>query len=165
MAAISHLFRQVNGGFSRWSSGAAEFFTDERSDGFSSRARIRCRLEGLGSDELALLDTAAEWSVIGRKTAELLEVDGAASLDKIRYSTRLGVFEGSLHRVAVSLLAKPGWGQDLVIDATVAVLERWPGPVVLEFQGLLERVRIAFDPGERFGSGVVYFGAATGETE
>ena len=68
------------------------------------------------------------------------------------------MLKGSLSRLNVSLLAEPDHGKDLSVDATVAVIPNWPGPVVLGYQGFLERLRFAIDPGNIPGNELILFG-------
>lgn len=71
-------------------------------------------------------------------------------------STRLGRIEGRLHRLSVTLVADDG--RDLQVAATVLIAPEWLGPPVLGYRGLLERVRIALDPGVADDDQWLYFG-------
>ena len=73
-------------------------------------------------------------------------------------STRFGVLKGDLVRLAVTLLADPDCGVDLTVDATVAVIPDWPGPIILGYQGFLERLRFALDPGNTLDGELFFFG-------
>jgi hypothetical protein len=109
---------------------------------------IRCRLGTQETSEIAQLDTAAQWSVVGGEVAEELINDLQEVVDEqIQMSTRLGTLHGSLRRLRIELLADAGLGANVLVDATVAVLPDWTGPVMLGFHGFLERLRVAIDPG------------------
>lgn len=103
---------------------------------------VRCRLGSLSSNEIALLDTGATWSVIDYELAGLLDADLGEPIEAISLSTRFGVLKGTLSRLTITLLAESDWGSDLSVDAAVAVISDWPGPVVLGYQGFLERLRL-----------------------
>jgi hypothetical protein len=132
-------------GYEPWSTGSAVFFVGQEALSGRLPVAVRCRL-GSQKPVVALLDTAAAWSVIDGSTAELLEGHLEDLESPIRLSTRHGPQDGKLHRLEVELLADPDAGSDLSVDATVLVIPEWPGPVVLGFHGLLEHVRFALDP-------------------
>lgn len=140
-----------------WSVGAASFFMSYAQGSFTLPVAIRCRL-GTGTiDEMALLDTGAQWSVLGDWAVDLLG-DELDDLDEvIELSTRQGRFAGRVSRVRISLLADEDCGLDLPVEATVLVVAGWPGPTVLGYRGLLERVRFALDPGAD-GQPLFFFG-------
>jgi hypothetical protein len=97
----------------------------------------------------ALVDTAAPWCVVDPALAEVL---GLSTRSDTALSTRLGVVRGELHRVPLVLFADQG--RALTVEATVFASSHWSGPNVIGYQGFLERVRFAIDPGaQRF-----YFG-------
>ncbi len=140
-----------------WSGGAAQYLVEREINEQLLVVAARCRLGQLEVEELALLDTAAQWSVIGGEVAELVLADahdlGVAS---ITMSTRLGRIEGRLHRLPVTLVAEDG--NDLQISATVLIAPAWEGPIVLGYRGLLERVRVALDPGVADDDQWMFFG-------
>ena len=118
----------------------------------------RCRLGSLPSDEIALLDTGATWSVIDDELSALLDADLGKPIETISLSIRFGVLKGTLSRLTITLLTEPDWGTDLIVDATVAVIPDWPGPIVLGYQGFFERLRFALDPGDTSGRELILFG-------
>lgn len=149
------LHRKGKRGLEPWSTGAAIFRVAPEDSGWRMLVAVHCRLGGQ-KRVLALLDTAAEWSVVDGDTARLLR-DHLEDLElPITMMTRHGPFTGTLHRIDVELLADPTSGSDLMLDATVLVLPGWPGPVVLGFRGLLESVRFALDPDDQ--GPTFYFG-------
>lgn len=60
-------------------------------------------------------------------------------------STRLGRIRGVLHEMDVVIVAERG--DSISVSARVLVAPGWTGPVVLGYQGFLERLRFALDPG------------------
>ncbi|HEX4962382.1 MAG TPA: hypothetical protein VF173_16210 [Thermoanaerobaculia bacterium] len=108
------------------------------------RILVRIALGPLESPVLALMDTAAPWCVFRpemntRLQKSFLLIPGQAIL-----GTRLGLFQGSLYRGHLRLLAEEG--ESLNVEATVFVSPDWPGPNFLGYQGLLQRIRFAVDP-------------------
>jgi len=143
--------------FEAWSLGAAEFYPAHENQLIVG---VRCRLGTLEAEEIALLDTAAEWSVIGGDTADALAGDLGAHEQEITISTRLGKKTGTLRRLSVTLLADAGKGDSMDIEATVLVIDDWTGPVVLGYRGFMERLKVALDPGADAGAiPTLYFGA------
>lgn len=142
-----------------WSDGTAQYWIEHDSGDRTLVVAARCRLGTLGIDDLALLDTGAQWTVIGGELAGLL-ADQASDLgETVVMSTRLGRITGHFHRMNVTLVADDGL--DLEIGATVLFAPEWTGPVVLGYRGLLERVRLALDPGISNDDQWMYFGAAS----
>lgn len=95
-----------------------------------------------GSEVLAQLDTGAAWSVLAPDLARDL---GLSAGDPARMRTPLGVMDGFLVRVPFTLWADEG--EDLSIDGTFFVSERWPlGMSFLGYSGLLDSLRFAVDP-------------------
>jgi hypothetical protein len=154
---VATLYIQTPDEYCPWSCGSAPYVTKSDSDR-SLIVGVQCRLGNLEETDLALLDTAAEWSVIGTQTADLLEPALSEAVDSIEIQTRRGNFTGQLHRLTVSLVAEVGFGIDLAVDGTVLICPDWPGPTVLGYRGFLERVRIGLDPGSRFDEERLFFG-------
>jgi hypothetical protein len=98
------------------------------------------------TQDIALLDTASSWSMIHRRVTDSFSHEMELCSDPLRISSRFGVITGHLYRVDVSLLSDPGQGGDLTIPATICVSDDWPGPPVLGFGGLMERIRFAYEP-------------------
>jgi hypothetical protein len=140
-----------------WSSGAAEFFIHHPVGEFTLPVAVRCRFGRVDLEAVALLDTGAQWSVLGGGIAELLLGDLEDLGERIDLGTRLGRFTGALNRLDVILAADAELGRDLRIDATVLVVPDWPGPIVLGYRGLLERTRVALDPSVE-GRPMIFFG-------
>jgi len=147
---LEQLFKNIDNAFTQWSSGSALFF-DHYENGFSRlTVAVKCRIGNIEDTYFALLDTGAEWSVIGGELSEILEC--GSPIAQISMSTKNGKYSGYLHRINIGLLADPECGCDLNIESTVAVLSEWTGPIVLGYRGFLERLRFAFDPGIMPGS-------------
>jgi len=119
---------------------------------------IRCHIGSLEETDIALLDTGAEWSVIGGETAKILEDELDSPFVSFAMSTRLGRISGSLHRINICLLAEGNLSHDLTVESSVFVTREWEGPIVLGYRGFLERIRFALDPGVAPGEQMFYFG-------
>lgn len=100
-----------------------------------------------------MVDTAAPWCVLESALASLLVDREGILVPRQALSSRPGSFTGDLRRSAITLLADEG--DSLTIEATVFVCPDWPGPNVIGYNGLLERIRFAVDPS----ANLFYFGA------
>lgn len=140
-----------------WAIGAAVYDIDkEIAPGQSLVVGVRCRFGDLEAEDLALLDTGGQWSVIGGELGEILEADLGDAERPLTMSTRYGSLNGTLHRIVIHLTADRG---DCVsVEASVVVIPDWPGPPVLGYRGFLERLRFALDPGCWDGNQWFYFG-------
>lgn len=127
-----------------WSKGAKEFLADYNSGSSLYNIAVSCQLGSLDIEEIAMLDTGSTWSVIGDEIAEIISGDLSAPMDHLKFSTRLGRFNGYMHRLNITL--KADWGEDLLIECTVVVLQSWPGPTVLGYKGFLENINFAIEP-------------------
>jgi hypothetical protein len=131
-----------------WCTDWAGYRVGVRAPGHPLVVGARCRLAGTALTTEALVDTGAEWSVVGGEMVKLVEPQASRMGQTIHYSTRLGVLQGDFYRMGVELVADHG--QNLHVDATVLLMPEWRGPaVVLGYRGLLERVRFALEPGVR----------------
>lgn len=140
-----------------WSRGAARYEALVESNGSKLVVAVNCAIGEYPTRLLALLDTGAQWSMLPS------EIAGRAGLgagdEEISMRTRFGRITGHLHTASVTLLAEKG--EDLAVEARVIVSDEWSGPIVLGYQGLLERVRIALDPGSTSADGQwLYFARA-----
>jgi hypothetical protein len=155
---MEQLFKQTNGHNILWSSGCSVFFVSRKQGSSFLHVAVKCRIGSREETDLALLDTGAEWSVIGGETAKILGDELGSPIERFTMSTRLGRIQGSLHRINISLLAEQNSGHDLTVDSSVFVSEEWLGPIVLGYRGFLERIRFALDPGVVPGEQMFYFG-------
>jgi hypothetical protein len=147
--------------FSPWT-GGAPLHLETWQGGRRMIMGVPCKI-GQNIKKIALLDTAAQWSVIGGKLAQMILEEQTLSVPthiSLSLSTRLGKFKGYIHRVEVSLIAEKGFGHDLVVDGSFVIAPAWIGPMVLGFHGFLERIRFAIDPGTcNHKSAHIYFAA------
>jgi len=153
------LFKKAQGGWDDWSTGAAVFHIAANDPRGITRGKIivgvQCRIHDFEEIDMALLDTGAEWSMIGGDIAQ--EFDNyPTAIPNITIKTRYGEIEGRLVTSSITLVADVG--RDLLMESTIFVSEEWPGPIVLGFRGFLEKLRIALDPGVRDGEQLFYFG-------
>ena len=127
-----------------WSKGVAKFVVQERIPEGLLVVGVRCRLADSSDQYLALLDTGAQYSVIGGEYAELVASQVHKTGGCLTMQTRLGKVEGDLCRMTITLIADDG--DDLSVDSTVLLCPEWDGPLVFGYMGLLDRLRIALDP-------------------
>jgi hypothetical protein len=140
-----------------WCVGAARLGIQVRVRGSKLLVAAHCRFGQPGLATLALLDTGAEWSVLGGDLAEALEPEAEDEHLDVEISTRLGSVRGRLHRLAVTLVAEEG--EDLCVSASVLLAPTWPGPPVLGYRGFLERIRLGLDPGDGPSDPWLFFGS------
>ncbi len=140
-----------------WAIGAAVYDIDkEIAAGQSLMVGVRCRFGSLECEELALLDTGAQWSVIGGELGEILADQLGEAQRRLRMSTPHGNLDGNLHRLDIHVVADRG--RCISVESSVVVIPTWPGPPVLGYRGFLERLRFALDPGCRDRNQWFYFG-------
>ncbi len=116
---------------------------------------VWCELEGSDEPLRAFVDTGAQWAVLPGDLAASLGIDAEGEgLGRRTLHTRLGVLNGCLERHVITLTATNG--ENVTFDATWFVSNDWWGPIVLGWNGCLDRVRFAFDPeDERFLFGAI----------
>ncbi len=122
----------------------------------------RCRLASQPVVELALLDTGACWTLIPTELADEISNELVPTGELVSLSTRLGQYEGELHRLRVTLVADEG--SDLSVEATVFVPvgdSAWHGPLVLGYRGCLDRICFALSPAMNAGGISRWFFAGT----
>jgi hypothetical protein len=126
--------------------GGARALIHHQEDLFTFSIGLCCALGRRDRQINALFDTGAAWSVVGGDLLHILlpYMSPCGSTEKL--STRLGTFVGVPHRIPLHFLADQELGQDLEIDATFLVIEDWPGPVILGFNGCLEHIVFAYEP-------------------
>jgi hypothetical protein len=157
---MGQLLKQINGNHILWSRGCASFFMSYQIGFWNLPVAVKCRVGSLEATDLALLDTGAEWSVIGGEVAEILKDEIGLPTESFSISTRLGKISGSLHRIPISLLAEQNSGDDLTVESSVFVSDEWNRPIILGYRGFLERIRFALDPGVVPDEQTFYFGIA-----
>lgn len=116
------------------------------------RVVVRVQPRPLSNPVLAVLDTAAPWCILRPQIGELIADDLEAMPGSVKLGTRLGVFEGRLYRGWLTLLAQEGESLDL--EATFFLSPHWQGSNFIGYEGVLDRIRFAIDPG----ANLFYFG-------
>lgn len=129
---------------SDFATGACTFIDTAPGTLYEARIFVPVRLAGLDVDVTAMVDTAAPWCVLEGAIANLYADREASLVPRQRLSSRLGDHTGDLHRSPITLLADEG--DSLTVEATIFVCPDWPGPNVIGYNGLLERIRFAVDP-------------------
>lgn len=128
-----------------WWVGASRFEIGAMVDGHPLVVAARCRLGSVRGVTRALLDTGAQWSVVGGDLADALLVDAEDQSREIILHSRVGKLNGRAYRLPVTLLAEEG--EDLTIEASLVLCPSWSAPPVLGYGGFLERIRLGIDPG------------------
>ena len=128
-----------------WAGSSARPLIATEHEGAILTVAVACRIEDHPVEIEALLDTGATWSIIGGPLARVMEARLGTSGHAMILSTRFGRIHGVLHELEVVLVAERG--ESISLSATMLVAPGWTGPVVLGYQGFLERIRFALDPG------------------
>ncbi|HSN97239.1 MAG TPA: hypothetical protein VLS89_03040 [Candidatus Nanopelagicales bacterium] len=128
-----------------WWVGAARFEVGALVEGHPLVVAARCRLGSMPSATHALLDTGAQWSVVGGELAAELEQEAEEEGREIVLHSRLGQVKGRICRLGVTLVAEEG--ADLLVQASLVISPEWPAPPVLGYGGFLDRIRFGLDPG------------------
>ncbi|HEX8906688.1 MAG TPA: hypothetical protein VF771_17690 [Longimicrobiaceae bacterium] len=142
-----------------FANGEARFSSRPATEGERlSRMLIEIQLAGVSSP--AVLDTGGAYLVIDPGVGHRLGLTVDAALGHDRIVIRGFTVEGTIHRVPVTLSAHTG--EPLTFEATafwpdIPMGAQWTLPTYLGWQGCLERIRFAVDPGEE----LIYFGART----
>jgi hypothetical protein len=157
---MGQLFKQTNEHNILWSTGCSLYLVSSKVGHWRLPIAVKCRVGSLEETDLALLDTGAEWSVIGGETAKILEDELDLPTVSFKMSTRLGSISGSLYRINITLIAEKNRDYDLTVEGSVFVSKEWEGPIILGYRGFLERIRFALDPGVVPGEQMFYFGLA-----
>jgi hypothetical protein len=105
-----------------------------------------------------MLDTGAHWTLIGPDLIDELGDELGEAIGSVPMSTRLGSFQGTLHRLSIQLVAD--MGADFTVEGTCLALPDWPGPAILGFNGFLERLRLALEPATAQTEARIHFGGA-----
>ena len=99
-----------------------------------------------------MVDTAAPWCILEPDLAKAFEGSLESLTDIAVLDSRLGRFKGRLYRGSITILAEEG--ESLAVDATFFLSQDWTGGNFVGYQGFLERIRFAVDPGlNRFSFG------------
>lgn len=101
---------------------------------------------------MAVVDTAAPWCIFKPILGDFIRARQSPADENIGLSTRLGVIYGDLYRWPITLPAEEG--ENLEVEATIFLSPEWRGENFVGYQGLLQRIRFAVDPG----ANLFYFG-------
>lgn len=154
---IAQLVVRRNGnGELPWSTGCADLEINYQVGNCKLHTAVACKFGSLRTTELALLDTGAEYSIIGSDIINAVSSDLGPIDLPMTMSTRVGRMEGALRRLAITLVANTDCGVDLTVQATVFATQDWAHPPVLGFRGFLEWIHLALEPGQD--NPYLYFG-------
>lgn len=129
----------------QWYSGACPYVPDYEDREFQLLVAVPCHFDDDDAIEYALLDTAAHWCMLPAETARFLGYETSADPSLPPLHSRFGLLSGRIERVRLTFRAHQG--ENLVTEATCFISEDWPGPPVLGWKGVLERIRFGVDPG------------------
>lgn len=166
------LYRNINGQYSAWSTGANTISVLEQHEGpeksMTVPILVQCAITVDGQDYPvgALLDTGGTTSIMNEAFAKSIGVDltqGRQPLQPIGHGPM--VLEGKVHTVDLTLKAGSNpainWGQDLRMSANVFITPDWKRThLLLGIMGCLEHLRVGVELG--CGQGDIprwYFGA------
>jgi hypothetical protein len=141
-----------------WCCGWARFWVDQQMGSHVLTVAAQCRFGSQRGVDRALIDTGAQWSVIGGELARQVEADAFAIGEDVVLTTRLGTARGRFFFLDVTVVAEEGG--HLLVPATVVLAPSWLGPPVLGYRGFLDRIRFGFDPGDGPEDQWVFFGSA-----
>lgn len=135
--------------------GAAPYLSNVESGIGKLTLVVWCELGGGEEPLRAFLDSGAQWAMLPGDIAASVGIDAQGEgLGRRTLHTRLGSFNGCLERHPITLTATEG--ENVTFDATWFVSDDWWGPIVLGWNGCLDRVRFAVDPeDERFLFGAI----------
>jgi len=108
----------------------------------TAKVFVKIIFAGLDEARVAQVDTAAAYSILEADVATDLGLLGLQE-PWTRLSTRVGVLNGQLIRIPVTLVADEG--ESLHLDAVFFVSPDWRGGTFLGYTGFLDRLRIALD--------------------
>ena len=150
------LVQKIGENYQEWSAGYGRFFEYGRRPG-KIGVGVYCKIHQIPEDYVAMLDTAAEWPMVGGELAEELwnQLDRGETL---KIEARGECLIGELRRSTITLRRAKDGGEDLTLDSTIWISKDWHGPIVLGYRGFLERLRFALDPGIRYGAQLFYYG-------
>ena len=150
---------------SRLQTARGEVFATGEARWVSRRAHVDDRLTRLfvdvevaGVATSAVVDTGGAYLILHPELGAELGLGSRSGAHRDRLVIRGVTCAGSVHRLPLTLLAARG--ESLTFEATAFVPElehgeTWPLPSYLGWQGCLDRIRFAVDPGDE----VMYFGA------
>lgn len=108
---------------------------------------VSCSIGPTRRRQRAFVDTGARWSILPGDFAAAAEIDlDGVGLEPVVLQTRMGTLHGFLERAPVTLLADEG--KDAIVDVTWIVCPDWYGPIVIGWQGGLDRFRWGLDPAD-----------------
>lgn len=153
---MGQLSKKTGNNLVGWSTGYAEFGPKEFLF-HKVMVCVTCQVENFKRRDPAFLDTGSEFPIIGGELARRLK-NRPIERERVKVHTWLGDIVGDIVRLTITLIADEG--EDLPIESSVLLTEDWDEPeIVLGYDGFLNRVRVALDPGlEPQGQKLFYFG-------
>lgn len=141
---MAYLYEKENNHWIHWNGGSNLIYPFyEYAPGETLIIGIECHFPRWFKMGMALLDTGAQYSVVGEEVYAALSQTFQPTGEIIKMSTRRGLIKGVLERIEIRLVADVG--KDLNLETTFFLSEEWTGPTVLGFS-TLSQMRMALDP-------------------
>jgi predicted aspartyl protease len=144
---MAYLYEKENHHWVNWNGGSNVIYPfHEYAPGETLIVGVECTFPQLGKVveiEIALLDTGAQYSVVGKEIYAALSQILQPTGESVKMSTRRGSIQGMLERIEISLMAD--FGESLNLETIFFISEEWTGPTVLGFS-TLSQMRMALDP-------------------
>lgn len=154
---MKNLLISTTTGYADWGTGSAEY-SAHKIRGWKIDIGVRCKIEDWTQEYIALLDTGSTYCMIGGQPATALKDRFFDLSVPTVIRAHEGLIEGGLCSVDITLLAEVG--ENLTVSGAQVFIPRdpedWTGPLVLGYQGFLDRIKIALDPGVRLEDGQVF---------
>jgi hypothetical protein len=110
----------------------------------TAKVYVKLKLQGMERTFLAQLDTGAAWSILDTGIAEKLRLLDGVEGERRRLRTPLGIRDGHLVRLPLTLVADEG--ESLEMEGVFFVCRDWPVDLTfLGYSGLLDSIRFALD--------------------
>jgi hypothetical protein len=141
---MAYLYEKENNHWVNWNGGSNLIYPFYKyAPGETLIIGIECHFPQWSKMGMALLDTGAQYSVVGEEVYAALSQTFQPAGEIIKMSTRRGLIKGVLERIDIRLVADVG--EDLNLETTFFISEEWTGPTVLGFS-TLSQMRMALDP-------------------
>lgn len=162
---MTYLYEKENHHWVNWNAGSNVIYPfHEYAPGETLIVGVECTFPQLekAEVEIALLDTGAQYSVVGKEMYAVISQILQPAGESIKMSTRRGSIKGSLERIEIRLMADSG--ENLNLETIFFMSEEWTGPTVLGFS-TLSQMRMALDPfypNPAAEPGRIFFGGVVG---
>lgn len=143
--------------YKRWNTGANLFSLGVCARPNRQKVSINCRIGEAIFDEMFMIDTGAQWSVLNEQTVKIIDIFDENREKSTTYNTWDGPIKGYLERYSLTFISRPEWGNDLEVEGTFLVTDEWDGPNIIGYGGMLQHMRIALQPDHRGDNNLFFF--------